>query len=94
MMSDQKPFASPLRGVWRPQWFLAERRLAPAGLIALGSDAIEGYADYDAATMQGARYESGLDNSPMYVHCILLHEKVSDYKGIVFARRAKCSSVG
>eukprot|EP01079_Euglenida_sp_SAG-EU17-18_P002855 gene2855-3450_t len=37
-------------------WFLKARRLDPLGLICLGS----------ADGMQGARYESGLDNSPMY----------------------------
>ena len=36
-------------------WFEAERRLAPLNLTALGGD-----------DMQAARYESGLDNSPMY----------------------------
>jgi hypothetical protein len=36
-------------------WFLKHRVLPPAGLISLGGDG-----------MQGARFESGLDNSPMY----------------------------
>lgn len=36
-------------------WFVANRELEPAKLIALGGDG-----------MQGARFESGLDNSPMY----------------------------
>ena len=31
-----------------------------------GSDTIDGYVDAAAGEMQGARYESGLDNSPMY----------------------------
>ena len=35
-------------------WFMAKRRLEPLGLICHGGD-----------TMQDARYESGLDNSPM-----------------------------
>ena len=35
--------------------FLRKRRLEPLKLIALGGD-----------TMQNARFESGLDNSPMY----------------------------
>jgi len=42
------------------------RRLDPLGLICLGSDEIPGYGDGSQNTMQGARYESGLDNSPMY----------------------------
>ena len=36
-------------------WFLRARVLPPAGLISLGGNG-----------MQGARFESGLDNSPMY----------------------------
>ena len=36
-------------------WFVAARRLGPLGLIALGGDG-----------MQNARFESGLDQSPMY----------------------------
>ena len=36
-------------------WFHSHRRLAPLNLTALGGD-----------DMQAARYESGLDNSPMY----------------------------
>lgn len=39
------------------KWFVAERTLAPLNITCLGS--IEG-------NMQDARYESGLDNSPMY----------------------------
>ena len=38
----------------------------PLGLVSLGSNHVDGYADYSANAMQGARYESGLDNSPMY----------------------------
>ena len=38
----------------------------PLGLVSLGSDHIDGYRDSAAGTMQGARFESGLDNSPMY----------------------------
>ena len=45
-------------------WFWRERLLQPLGLIALGSDLVEGLGDGNS--MQGARYESGLDNSPMY----------------------------
>eukprot|EP00656_Telonema_subtile_P004654 TRINITY_DN12117_c0_g1_i3.p1 TRINITY_DN12117_c0_g1~~TRINITY_DN12117_c0_g1_i3.p1 ORF type:complete len:517 (-),score=119.06 TRINITY_DN12117_c0_g1_i3:216-1766(-) len=47
------------------QWFMRKRREAPDGLICLGSDpnlpGVQG-----ANNMQAARYESGLDNSPMY----------------------------
>ena len=48
-------------------WFWRERLLSPLDLIALGSDAT-GYGDSDGSVnaMQGARYESGADNSPMY----------------------------
>jgi hypothetical protein len=44
-------------------WFLRKRVLQPVGLVALGS-----YNDQNgqASNMQNARYESGLDNSPMY----------------------------
>ena len=47
-------------------WFVAERMLAPLGIVSLGSDTIDGYKDAAAGVMQGARFESGLDNSPMY----------------------------
>ena len=46
-------------------WFYRERVLAPWGLVALGSDEVH-YQDYSEHAMQGARFESGLDNSPMY----------------------------
>lgn len=46
------------------QWFFRRRRGDPNGLIVLGTDSIG--TDKARATMQGARYESGLDNSPMY----------------------------
>jgi len=39
------------------QWFHQERRLPPLNITCLGS--AEG-------VMQDARFESGLDNSPMY----------------------------
>lgn len=47
-------------------WFVRERVLQPAGLIALGSDFIDSYKDFSSNDQQGARFESGLDNSPMY----------------------------
>ena len=47
-------------------WFAAERMHGPLGIVSLGSDHIDGYRDSAAGTMQGARFESGLDNSPMY----------------------------
>ena len=50
-------------------WFSRRRRLPPLGLIALGSDPVDGYAPpgwLGVNQMQGARFESGLDNSPMY----------------------------
>ena len=46
-------------------WFYRERVLAPWGLVARGSDEVH-YQDYSEHAMQGARFESGLDNSPMY----------------------------
>jgi len=48
-------------------WF-AQRRMVPGGLflICLGTDSVSGYVDPASNAMQGARYESGLDNSPMY----------------------------
>jgi putative isomerase len=45
--------------VWR-------RRRDALGLIALGSEYVPGFNLYSPNTMQGARFESGLDNSPMY----------------------------
>jgi hypothetical protein len=49
-------------------WVWRERRLegAAGDIICLGSDPVPGFDLYSAGTMQGARYESGLDNSPMY----------------------------
>ena len=47
-------------------WFVEERMFGPLGIVSLGSDTISGYKDAAAGVMQGARYESGLDNSPMY----------------------------
>jgi hypothetical protein len=47
-------------------WFLTARAFGPLGLISLGSDTYDGYVDWSSGAMQGARYESGLDNSPMY----------------------------
>ena len=46
-------------------WMAEARTLGPVGLVSLGSDHIDGYHEYDSGDMQGARYESGLDNSPM-----------------------------
>ena len=47
-------------------WMAHARTLGPLGIVSLGTDTIDGYTDYSSGTMQGARYESGLDNSPMY----------------------------
>jgi hypothetical protein len=44
-------------------WFFRERREPPLGLICLGST--PGLPTTDTPNMQAARYESGLDNSPM-----------------------------
>ena len=57
-------------------WFIQHRVLQPLGLIALGScyrddtttsGTIE---DRTRNTLQGAKYESGLDNSPMYDNAV------------------------
>ena len=58
----------------RNNWIWDHRRgegaLAPPGdrayLIVLGSDPTSPPGDGSTNTLQGARYESGLDNSPMY----------------------------
>ena len=54
-------------------WFVAERSLQMSSkssgnstLISLGSSKVAGYTDFSPDTVQGARFESGLDNSPMY----------------------------
>mmetsp|Transcript_74654 Transcript_74654/g.175181 ORF Transcript_74654/g.175181 Transcript_74654/m.175181 type:complete len:359 (+) Transcript_74654:123-1199(+) len=49
-------------------WFMENRVLGSTGLICLGSSDVTGLhkVDSSADAMQGARYESGLDNSPMY----------------------------
>ena len=49
-------------------WAWRRRQLAPLGLIAPGSDplVIDDPSDWGANTMQGARWETGMDNSPMY----------------------------
>jgi glycogen debranching enzyme len=46
--------------------FVWRRRVGSLGLICLGSDFVQGYDLYSPNTMQGARYESGMDNSPTY----------------------------
>ena len=45
--------------------------------MSLGSDHIDGYRDSAAGTMQGARFESGLDNSPMYDGALFFAANVS-----------------
>ena len=50
-------------------WAWRRRRLAPLGLIAPGSSPIAPLvdpSDWGVNTMQGARWETGMDNSPMY----------------------------
>jgi hypothetical protein len=52
-------------------WFDRRRILQPAQLIGLGSDPVLGYhppgiQNSQIGHMQAARWESGLDNSPMY----------------------------
>jgi len=45
-------------------WFWSERRLDD--FIVLGSDPVSYPNSHSTNSMQGARFESGLDNSPMY----------------------------
>ena len=47
-------------------WFWRTRRLAPLGLIALGSDPGAMASKYNAPSLKMAKLESGMDNSPMY----------------------------
>jgi len=49
-------------------WVWRSRRLegVTGDIICHGSDPVPGFDLYSAGTMQGARFESGLDNSPMY----------------------------
>ena len=50
-------------------WAWRARRLPPLGLIAPGSSPIAPLidpSDWGVNTMQGARWETGMDNSPMY----------------------------
>ena len=57
-------------------WFVRRRTLLPLGLVCLGSDPINTTAgaggsaidpnDWNVNQMQGARYESGQDDSPLY----------------------------
>ena len=57
-------------------WFVRRRTLLPLGLVCLGSDPINTTAgagdsrvdpnDWNINQMQGARYESGQDDSPLY----------------------------
>jgi len=49
-------------------WFMRRRRLPPLDLIALGSfnEEADITGKFQSENMQAARFESGLDNSPMY----------------------------
>ena len=44
-------------------WFVRKRLLPPLYLVALGTFNDQ---NHQSGNMQDARYESGLDNSPMY----------------------------
>ena len=48
--------------------FIRRRLLPPLDLVALGSynEEADIMGKFSAENMQGARFESGLDNSPMY----------------------------
>ncbi len=55
-------------------WFRERRRL-PDGTFCWGSDSFEsGSETTDVGNLQGAKYESGLDNSPMYDDAVFDHE--------------------
>ena len=47
-------------------WFWRRRRLAPLGLIALGSDPGALASRFNSPSLRMAKLESGMDNSPMY----------------------------
>ena len=50
------------------EWAMNFRQISPSGLIAPGSDPILPLvdpSDWGVNTMQGARWETGMDNSPM-----------------------------
>ena len=47
-------------------WFWENRRRPPLNLIAVGSNPNPKQPGDRPNTMQGARWESGMDNSPMY----------------------------
>ena len=46
------------------EWVLAYRTLQPAGLVSVGSDAVD-TPPHQSHTKQDAIYETGMDNSPM-----------------------------
>ena len=52
----------------RANRFIRRRLLPPLDLVALGSynEEADIMGKFSAENMQGARFESGLDNSPMY----------------------------
>lgn len=72
-------------------FFVAERTLGPLGIISLGSDTIDGYHDFAAGQMQGARYESGLDNSPM--HVLLSTYETFYYLSYCLSRLSYCDTI-
>jgi glycogen debranching enzyme len=59
--------AYPVLRDWHAWW--ASARYGPHGLLAWGSDPVEG--DPQAATLDRAKRESGLDDSPMYDDAVL-----------------------
>ena len=57
------------------EWFRLRRRAGPAQLIVLGSDPnLPTAGDISVDNMQAARYESGLDNSPMSAALSTTHQ--------------------
>lgn len=71
-------------------WFVAERMLGPLGIVSLGSDTIDGYVDAAAGQMQGARFESGLDNSPMWDSPLTLDNHIAPMSICISALRSQC----
>ena len=76
-------------------WFMDSRTLPTTAargeassaevLIGLGSNAVAGYSDYAPGQLQGARFESGLDNSPMY-DCVKQGDTYGDMHGDAHGR--------
>lgn len=60
-------------------WFVEKRRLPPHHIICLGSDPSPMSSAGGQNVLQAARFESGLDNSPMYDSPPVEYDKVSHH---------------